>query len=43
MTINLVKKWTGINNTEIGDLYVGLSYSAVFKINTRLEMESQNE
>jgi len=35
MTIYLVKKWTGINNTEIGDLFGGLSYSAVSKINTR--------
>jgi len=35
VTIYLVKKWTGINNTEIGDLFGGLSYSAVSKINTR--------
>ena len=35
MTIYLVKKWTSINNTEIGDLFGGLSYSAVSKINTR--------
>jgi len=34
-TIYLVKKWTDINNTKIGDLFGGLSYSAVSKINTR--------
>jgi chromosomal replication initiation ATPase DnaA len=35
MTIHLLKKWTSINNTEIGDLFGELSYSAVSKVNTR--------
>ena len=35
MTVYLVKKQTGVNNTKIGDLFGGLSYSAVSKVNTR--------
>ena len=34
-TIYFIKKWTGINNTKIGDLFGKLSYSAVSKVNTR--------
>jgi len=35
MAIYLVKKWTGIKNTETGDYYGGLSYSGFSKVNTR--------
>jgi len=35
ISIHLLKKWTSINNREIGDLFGGLTYSAVSKADKR--------
>jgi len=43
MTVYLVKKWTGINNIKTGDLFGGLSYSGVFKANTRFSEKLETD
>ena len=35
ITIYLIKKWTSMTNTQLGDMFGGLSYSAVSKANER--------
>jgi chromosomal replication initiation ATPase DnaA len=35
ISIYLIKKWTSMTNRQIGDMFGGLSYSAVSKANER--------
>ena len=43
MAIYLVKRWTSLKNTEAGDFFGGLSYSAVSKINTRFSRQLKKD
>ena len=42
IAIYLIKKWTSISNKEIGELFGGLSYSAVAKANERFSDKAKN-
>jgi len=43
MAIYLLKKWTSINNSEIGSFFGGLSYSAVSKVNARFSQKLEKD
>ena len=42
IAIYLIKKWTSMPNKQIGDLFGGLSYSAVAKANERFSAKVKN-
>jgi chromosomal replication initiation ATPase DnaA len=43
IAIHLMKKWTNITNKQIGDLFGGLSFTAVSKANQRFMMRMKKD
>lgn len=43
IAIHLIKKWTSITNKRIGDMFGGLSFSAVSKVNQRFSIRIKND
>ena len=43
IAIYLMKKWTSITNKQIGDLFGGLSFTAVSKANQRFIMRMKKD
>jgi hypothetical protein len=43
IAIHLLKKWTSICNSQIGELFGGLSYSAVSKTNQRFSAKLETD
>jgi len=43
VAIYLIKRYSGLNNNEIGKLFGGVHYSAISKTSTRLEVEMEND